>query len=181
MGRGYYGTTPYTNTQTAPLTINQALEIAQNYVNYLNNPDLSVDEVEEFTANFYVLIKEESTGYGAFEVLINKYTGTVTPEMGPNMMWNTKYSFRNGYCNWFNTSPTTTPTVTLQQAKTYAQQYLDSYYPGTTTGDSTTFYGYYTIEVLGNSGIFGMLSVNSYTGQVWFHTWHGTFIQEIEA
>jgi hypothetical protein len=23
-----------------------------------------------------------------------------------------------------------------------------------------------------------MLSVNGYTGQVWYHTWHGSFIQE---
>ena len=23
----------------------------------------------------------------------------------------------------------------------------------------------------------GMLSVNGYTGQVWYHTWHGPFVQ----
>jgi len=42
----------------------------------------------------------------------------------------------------------------------------------------TTFYGYYTIEVLSNGTTYGMLSVNGYTGQIWYHTWHGTFIQE---
>jgi len=31
-----------------------------------------------------------------------------------------------------------------------------------------------------NGNDYGMLSVNGYTGQGWFHTWHGTFIQEWE-
>jgi len=26
--------------------------------------------------------------------------------------------------------------------------------------------------------IYGMLSVNGYTGDVWYHSWHGYFIQE---
>ena len=74
----------------------------------------------------------------------------------------------------------TTTTATSTQATINAQQYLTSYLPGTTTGDVTTFYGYYTIEVLNtNSTPYGMLSVNAYTGQIWFHTWHGTFIQEL--
>lgn len=72
-------------------------------------------------------------------------------------------------------------TVTATQAKTNAQQYLNSYLPGNTTGDITTFYGYYTIEVLNGSSTYGMLSVNGYTGQVWYHTWHGNFIQELQV
>ncbi|MCS7235705.1 MAG: hypothetical protein RMM30_06995 [Armatimonadota bacterium] len=28
--------------------------------------------------------------------------------------------------------------------------------------------------------VFGMLSVNAYTGQVWYHTWHGAFVGEKE-
>jgi hypothetical protein len=68
--------------------------------------------------------------------------------------------------------------VTADQAKANAQQYLDAYYAGTTAGEVTAFYGYYTIEVESNGSVYGMLSVNSYTGQVWFHTWHGSFIQE---
>lgn len=178
MGRGYFGSTTYSDTQTTELTIDQAAQIAQAYVASLDNPDLLVEEVEEFTANFYVLVKEKSTDNGAFELLIDKYTGVVTPEMGPNMMWNTKYSFNSGYCNWFRETPTTS-TITVEQARANAQQYLDEYYPGTTADEVTVFYGYYTFEVLSSSGVYGMLSVNSHTGQVWFHTWHGTFIQEI--
>jgi len=180
MGRLGFGTSLYPNTPTTltPLTIDQATQIATTYVASLNNPDLKITQVEEYTANFYVVVSEESTGNGAFELLINKYTGVVAPEPGPNMMWNTKYTFEAGYCNWFRAAPTTTPTITVAQAKENAQQYLDRYLPGTTIGDVTTFYGHSTIEIMGDGSTYGMLSVNSYTGQVWYHNWHGAFIQE---
>jgi hypothetical protein len=28
--------------------------------------------------------------------------------------------------------------------------------------------------------VYGMLSVNGYTGDVWYHTWHGDFIDMTE-
>ncbi len=180
MGRWTYGTT-YPNTATTTLTINQAEQIASTYVTSLNNPDLKVVQVEEYTNNFYVQVNEQSTGYGAFQLLINKATGQVYSEMGPNMMWNTKYTFGAGYCNWFRGTTSTVPTVTLDQAKTTAQQYLTAYLPGTTVGDATTFYGYYNVEVLNAGTTYGMLSVNAYSGQVWYHSWHGTFVQELQV
>ena len=94
------------------------------------------------------------------------------------MMWNTQYTFGAGFCNWLRGTTTATPTVTVDQAKTDAQQYLNSYLQGTTVGDVTAFSGHYTIEVLSNGTPYGMLSVNSFTGQVWYHTWHGAFVQE---
>ncbi len=80
---GNYGyTAPYT-TSGSQLTINNAVTIAQNYVASIGNPNLVVKQVEEYTANFYVQVNEKSTGNGAFELLINKYTGSIYPEMGP--------------------------------------------------------------------------------------------------
>ena len=180
-GYGYTTAAPYTYTGT-PLNITTAQTIATNYVTSLNNPDLTVKQVEEYTANFYVQVTEKSTGNGAFELLIDKYTGSIYPEMGPNMMWNTKYGMmRGGILGGIFGTPTTTMTITATQAKANAQQYLNSYLPGTTTEDITTFYGYYTIEVMSNGSPFGMLSVNGYTGQVWYHTWHGNFVEELEV
>lgn len=180
---GYsYSTPAYTNpTNTSPLNINTAVTIAQNYVASTGNTNLVASQVEEYSLNFYVQVKEKDTGIGAFELLIDKYTGAVSAEMGPNMMWNTKYGMHNGMMGWFTGAPTTAATVTAEQAKTNAQQYLNTYYPGTTAGDAQAFYGYYHVEVLSSGKVYGMLSVNSYTGQVWYHTWHGTFIQEIES
>jgi hypothetical protein len=182
FGRNLYGssTGPYTYTGTT-LNITTAKTIAQNYLASTGNADLTIKEVEEFSANYYVQVNEKSTGNGAFELLINKYTGSIYPEMGPNMMWNTKYGMmRGGILGGIFGTPTTAMTLTQAQAATNAQQYLTSNLPGTTTGDVTAFYGYYTIEVLSNGNPYGMLSVNGYTGQVWYHTWHGTFIQELD-
>jgi len=39
---------------------------------------------------------------------------------------------------------------------------------------------YYTLHVLNDGQIEGMLSVNGYRGQVWYHSWHGQFVNMIE-
>jgi hypothetical protein len=200
MGRGYadgYGTTPPTNGQYGwgchgwngyvgtsatgtPINIDAAVTAANQYVASLGNTNLTVTEVEEYTQNFYVLVKEKSTGIGAFELLVDKYTGIVHPEMGPNMMWNTKYGMHNSMMGWTTTTQTTTMIVTVEQAKANAQQFLSTNYSGTTVGDVDTFYGYYHIDVVSAGNTYGMLSVNGYTGQVWYHTWHGSFVQAVE-
>jgi len=179
--RSNYGSPTYINpTNASPLEINTAVTIAQNYVASTGNTNLAVSQVEEYTLNFYVMVKEKDTGIGAFELLIDRYTGAISAEVGPNMMWNTKYGMHSGMMGGFTGTPTTPATVTDEQAKANAQQYLNTYYPGTTAGDAQQFYGYYHVEVLSSGTIYGMLSVNGYTGQVWYHTWHGVFVQEIE-
>jgi hypothetical protein len=186
--RGFFGSgytsppTYYTNpTYGTQLNITSAVTIAKNYAASTGNTNLAVDEVEEYTNNFYVLVKEKDTGLGAFELLIDKYTGAVSPEMGPNMMWNTKYGMMNsGMMGSITGTPTTAMPVTVEQAKANAQQFLNANYPGTAVGDVDTFYGYYHVDVLQAGNIFGMLSVNGYTGQVWYHAWHGSFIQAVE-
>ncbi len=174
MGGGGY---PGTGT---PITIDQVIEAAQRYVAAYGSPDLALTEVMEFTRNFYAEVEEESTGIHAFELLIDRYTGAVYPEPGPNMMWNTKYGHMAGMGGMMGGqwgTPTGEMTVTPEQALSYAQTWLDTNLPGTTVADEADeFYGYYTIHTLQNSQVAGMLSVNGYTGAVWYHTWHGDFI-----
>jgi len=176
----------YTGTGT-PISLDQAVDAARRYTAAYNNQDLILDEVMEFTNNFYFIVKEKSTGNGAFELLVDRYTGYVHPEPGPNMMWNTKYGHMGGFYmmgGWGNTygrQPTAQMPVTVEQARQKAQAYLNGVLPGATLDEGlTTFYGYYTIDVLKDGKVFGMLSVNGYSGQVWYHTWHGDFIQEKE-
>jgi hypothetical protein len=106
-------------------------------------------------------------------------SGIVMPEQGPNMMWNTKYGVMGGMMGVYRQTPTSNMTVTPEQAKAIAQQYLDSSFSGTSAGDVDTFYGYYNVDVLLTGKTFGMLSVNGYNGQVWYHSWHGTYIQTV--
>ncbi len=138
---------------------------------------LVLAEVMDFAWNYYAEVEEKDTGIHAMELLIDKYTGRVSPEMGPNMMWNTKYSPMGGMMgNYGGGSPTANMPVSADQAKTLAQQYLDTNLPGLTVAEADTFYGYYTLHTLKNGQVEGMLSVNGYTGAVWYHTWHGPFL-----
>ena len=200
----------YNNVNTAPLTIDQAKAAAEKYLANLNNSDLEIAEIMVFDNNSYVVVKETSTGIGAFELLVDSTSQAAYPEHGPNMMWNLKYSginhdnmmgengygmmgrnggMMNGYGGnmmggWNNTAPvdvSATMTVTPEQTVQYAQKYLDANISGTTAAtDPMQFYGYYTIDFEKDGKVVGMLSVNGYSGQVFLHTWHGTFVEETE-
>lgn len=171
-----------------PLTIDEATARVQEYVDSLGNSDFVLAEVMAFQNNFYAIVEEESTGTGAFELLIHRYTGAVTDEPGPNMMWNTEYGHMagmGGMMGGWRGTPSGEMTVSPEQALTYAQTWLDANtsaglstgLPGTTADDhADAFYGYYTIHTLQDGEIAGMLSVNGTTGDVWYHTWHGEFI-----
>src|SRR3990170_7913683 len=163
------GGVPY-NLNGSPVGLEQASDIAKRYLAAQNNLDLEVADLEEWEFNFYVEYKEKSTGTKAFQMLIDKYSGSVSPEMGPNMMWNTKYGMMG--------SQTGDMTMTKEQAIASAQRFLDSRLPGTKAEDSGVFYGYYHFDVKKDSKMYGMLDVNGYSGQVWYHTWHGNFIRE---
>lgn len=168
-GRGAWG---YSGAGT-PLTLDQATDAARQYLSTYGNPDLILVEVMEFSNNFYAEVEEQSTGVHAFELLIDRYGGSVYPEPGPNLMWNARYGHMG---NW-QSQPEGAMPVTAQQARADTQQWLDLYLPGTSAADEAdTFYGYYTIHVMKAERIYGMLSVNGYTGAVWYHTWHGTFV-----
>jgi hypothetical protein len=96
------------------------------------------------------------------------------------MMWNTKYGYmRNGMMGFSNYA-FGAETISDDAAAQLAQQYLDTNFSNAKVEMATHFYGYYTFDFTVNGSIAGMLSVNAYTGQVWYHSWHGAFIQEIE-
>ncbi|MBI4304572.1 MAG: hypothetical protein HY665_09595 [Chloroflexi bacterium] len=170
-GPGYYNPNP----NASPLTIDQAGEAVERYLKAYGG-NLELAEVMEFAWNFYAEVEEKDTGIHAMELLIDKYTGQVSPEMGPNMMWNTKYSPMGGMMGGQYGRVTATMPVTPEQAKTIAQQYLEANRSGLTLAEADAFYGYYTLHTLKNGEVEGMLSVNGYSGAVWYHTWHGPFV-----
>ena len=159
--------------------IDRALSIAERYQASLNDPDLAIDEIMEFELNYYVIYYEKSTGIGAFEMLIDKDTGRIYPEYGPNMMWNTKYGHAGMMGGW-QQIPSGVMPIDQAEAVSIAQEFLDRYLPGAVAEDPHPFYGYYTIHVTKDGEIYGMLSVNGYTGLVWYHNWHGAYIQSRE-
>jgi hypothetical protein len=180
-----------------PLTIDQTRQAVETYLKGLNNPDLELKEIMIFDNNGYARITEKSTGIGAMELLVDPISQSVFPEYGPNMMWNLKYGHMSGFGGmmggfgrtmgsggmmrglYTNTeSVSASMTVTPEQAVSYAQKYLDQQFPGYQAAtDPDPFYGYFTIDILNDGKPTGMLSVNGFTGQVFLHTWHGTFIE----
>ena len=195
MGGGW----DYVPPGAKALTIDQVAGIVVTYLRDTLGKQLELAEVMEFDIHFYAEVEEAETGIHAFELLVNKYTGTIVPEPGPNMMWNTKYGHmgagmmggmmmggprwgwggRRGYRGWPETNREMP--VSSQEARQYAQEFLNARLPGTSVSDEVdTFYGYYTIHVLKDGKAYGMLGVNGYSGWVWYHEWHGTFVQMME-
>jgi hypothetical protein len=206
MMRQLTQTQAYTSA-SSPITMDQAKAIAEQYLSSVNNPNLAIHEIMEFQNNFYIIYYEKDTARGAFEMLIWKQapssgmmgggmgmgmgggmmTGVIMPEPGPNMMWNTKYSQMGGGMmggqgmGWNQNQATGAMSVTKEKALQIAQTYLDQNLNGAKVEeDAMQFYGYYTMDFTVNGKIAGMLSVNGQTGQVWYHSWHGVFIQEVE-
>ncbi len=187
MGGLFTGNT----TNAEPLTIDQAKQAVETYLKDLGNSDLELEEIMIFDNNAYARIAEKSTGIGAMELLVDPSSKAVFPEYGPNMMWNLKYGhvggmmggmrgMMGGYQNYPNLADATM-TISPDEALQAAQKYLDQEFPGYTTAeDAEPFYGYYTIDILKDGQLTGMLSVNGFSGSVFFHSWHGTFIEEFE-
>jgi hypothetical protein len=179
----------------------EAVARFQGYIATTGNRELALKEVMEFENNYYAIVYEKSTGVGAFELLIDKTGGNrygmmggmmsaqglVYPEPGPNMMWNTRYHMmmggggmmgsRGGFFSVDSSASANMP-ITVEEAKLLATKYVNQNLPGASLEDPDGFYGYYTIHIIRDGKIYGMLSVNGYTGDVWFHSWHGYFMQE---
>jgi hypothetical protein len=129
---------------------------------------LRVGETMQFTNGFYAELTT-ADGRNAMEVLVDAADGSVAVEYGPAMMWNTRYGMHAG--------PAVGPVrVSATEAAAIAQRWLDGQRPGLSAGDAEVFPGYYTLHTLRDGNVVGMMSVNAYTGAVWYHTWHGQFI-----
>ncbi len=164
-----------------PLTLDTATAIAKAYIAAWNsNAKLELGEVMQFNNHFYGEAIETETRRGAFEFLIDPATGIVYAEPGPNMMWNLRYGVMGTAAGLSAPAQDGDKmTVSPDNAVSSAQAYLDNALPGARVEDKPlAFYGYYTSDITRDGKIIGMLSVNGYTGQVWLHDWHGTFVAE---
>ena len=164
-----------------PLTLDKATSIAKAYIAaWDSKTSLKLGEVMQFSNHFYGEALETESGRGAFEFLIDTTNGTVYAEPGPNMMWNLRYGTMSSMMGMGSpTEDGTKMTISAEQAVQNAQGYLDKALPGAKVEDKPlAFYGFYTLDVLRDGKIAGMVSVNGYTGQVWLHHWHGDFVNQ---
>ncbi|HIE48282.1 TPA: hypothetical protein EYP84_05275 [Candidatus Bipolaricaulota bacterium] len=158
-------------TGEAP-SLAMARAIAQDYLTRYGD-SLEIAEILEFTDNFYVQVKERDSDRFALELLVTR-DGRAIPEPGPNMRWNVRYAGMG--VRHYRSTGEEMP-ISPDAAVSLAQTYLDRTMPGATADpEVAAFYGYYTLHILRDGRIAGVLSVNGFTGRVWVHAWHGEFV-----
>lgn len=178
-GMGGYRSSDLLNSE--PLTLELVESQLEDYLSAWDG--LELGEIMIFDNHAYAQLIEIESGIGAMEVLVDPVTLSVTPEHGPNMMWNTKYGMHGGgmmRSNWGG-GDVVELRISEEDAVAYAQAYLDRYNPDLSADEhADPFYGYYTIHTLRDGEVVGMLSVNGFTGDVFLHTWHGTLLEMSE-
>jgi hypothetical protein len=67
-------------------------------------------------------------------------------------------------------------TITEREAKEYARALIASTLPKAEVGEALPFYGYYTVRVILDGKIYGLVNVNGYTGYPCYQSCHGQFV-----
>ncbi len=154
-------------------TSDQALALAKAYTQKLNQ-GFAVDELHEFTDSYEVELKEAQTGAKAYEFMIAKNGGQIFTEMGPNVMWNTKY----GHMSYGNN---VTPAMSAEQATEAAQKFVRTMGQGFSLDKPENATGYYEFMVMKDGKDYAELDVNGFNGQVWYENWHGPILNTVKA
>ncbi len=185
------------SSNAEPLSTEDAAQAVDKYLQSLGLTDLEVGEVMIFDNHAYAQVVDGAKN-GAFEVLVDPVTRSVGLEYGPAMMWNIEYGMMGGRgammgFGMMGTSMmggagsmmaqefigSSGEAISADQAIEIAQDYLDRYLPALTADEhADAFPGYFTIHTLQEGENVGMLSVNAFNGDVWYHTWHGSLIEE---
>jgi hypothetical protein len=170
-GNGSGGMGGYVLPGNGPVdSLDAARQRAQVFADRWN---LRAGEVMEFDNGFYAELRT-ADGQRATEVLIDSASGGVRLEYGPAMMWNTSYGMHPGQA-------ATPVRVSPAEAARIAQRWLDDRRQGLSAHEPELFPGYYTLHTTRDGKISGMMSVNAYTGAVWYHTWHGRYVAMSEG
>jgi len=173
MMRGFNSGNQYVDLQN--ISFDEVKSAAEKYLNDIGLQNVKIKEIMEFSNNFYIETVEEDTEFGAVELLFDKTNGAIFPEYGPNMIWNQKYGMHSGFAgNQYKNNMAIDEEKAIELANSYLAKISQNEFAG---DEGQKFYGYYTIDTVNKNGVVvGMLSVNGFTGQVWYHNWHGTFI-----
>ena len=165
------------NNNLKNISFDEVKSSVEKYLNDTGLQNVKIKEIMEFSNNFYIETVEEKTGFGAMELLFDKTSGAIFPEYGPNMMWNQKYGMMHSIIgsNQFENNMKIDEAKAIKIANNYLAKLSKNEFA---ENESVKFYGYYTIDTVNKDGaVVGMLSVNGFNGQVWYHSWHGAFIE----
>jgi len=154
----------YLDNLTPVTTPEEARAVIQGFID-LANSDLSISELWEY-GSVYKAELVDTNGAKAFDLVVDKFTGTVSPEMGMSMMLNASY----GRSLYRPASFGVTLTLTPQQATDIAQAFVVKNALGYALDAPETYPGYYKFHSTTGTG-FGMdIMVNGYNGRIWLNT-----------
>jgi hypothetical protein len=165
-----------------PIPLVEATRLARDYAQRYGRGARLAD-LTSFSSDYYVQVVDDR-GNGIAELLVDRFTGAVRPEHGPNMMWNTASDGTGaagmmapgGMMGSPNRGSNPAPGYDLAAARRVADGFLGAYQPGSRIVKGQSFPGYFSFS-FGRSATDGMLSVNAFSGEVWVHTWHGLPLQ----
>lgn len=170
MGGGMMGNWSWSSGEGGPVQdLEQARDRAQSAAARLGS-GLSVGEVMQFEDNYYAELEDGERGL-ATEILIDPASGAVQIEYGPAMMWNQDYGMMR--------NPAPRATLGADEARDRASEWARG--RDLTVGEVDAFPGYYTLHTLRDGEVEGMVSVNASTGEIWYHDWHGRFLDMSES
>lgn len=166
------------------LTMDQVEERVKDYLRDLDDSNIQVEEIIEFANRFYVRFSEKDSGINAFAALVNPYTGRMYAWHHADKYWNTKYKGESYRLSRDGGEPTDWPsgpmTITEEQAWSSAQRAILEYIPDGEVGSVEPFYGYYTIPILQQGNVVGLVNINGYTGAVCYESCHGSVLDRVE-
>ena len=140
------------------------------------NTGLQISEMWEYGTAFKVELSD-TKGQKAFDLIVDKFTGLVSPEMGFSMMMNASYGRSLYRMGSFGRNVSITP----QQATDKAQEFVTENTLGYTLGDPETYPGYYKFHTtVGTTSQPGMdIMVSGYNGGIWMSALLGVPIKNI--
>lgn len=95
----------------------------------------------------------------------------------PRGSWGMMGGRFRGDPTWTHYGGTQKAAISAARAEQLAGGWLAENAPGLAAGEADAFPGYFTLHTLRDGAVAGMLSVNAYTGAVWYHWWHGRFLR----
>jgi hypothetical protein len=133
-----------------------------------SNSNLKISETWEY-GTVYKAELVDTKGAKAFDLIADKFTGAVTPEMGMSMMLNASYGM---YLYKTSTSGKNL-SLSSDQATAKAQTFVNNNTLGYTLGAPEVYPGYYKFHTTHGGGLGMDIMVDGYDGDIWMNTYLG--------
>ncbi len=155
ISHGYlYTLNPINNPAEARASVQSFIDTSSS--------SLEISELWEY-GTAYKAELSDLNGAKAFDVIADKFTGAVGPEMGLSMMLNASYGKSIYKAAKFGKKLR----VSAEQATTIAQKFVDDNGLGYSFGTPEDYAGYYKFHTTDSTGLGLDIMVNGYNGAIW--------------